>query len=288
MISSILCALSFSGAPTTATAESFYQNPNGLFSTRPSEKKSLQTIDRFGPVGIGIELIQPAFTMRIKNVEEGSPAAETGLLKKRQIIESINGQKLADIDPRIQLGQILAAAEASDGLVQFVVKGESKPVTVEIPVLGAYSKTWPLDCPKSDKIVRQVADYLSSPESTEGLGGIGMLFLLSTGDDKDLEVVREWARNVKPHSYPWYIGYGGIPLTECYLRTGDPKILENIQDWVDNAARTQHNDAWAGRGSALTSYGSGHLNASGTCVVTFPSLPGNAEPTFPTTPSTEP
>ena len=268
-ISSILCALSFSGAPTTATAESFYQNPNGLFSTRPSEKKSLQTIDRFGPVGIGIELIQPAFTMRIKNVEEGSPAAETGLLKKGQIIESINGQKLADIDPRIQLGQILAAAEASDGLVQFVVKGESKPVTVEIPVLGAYSKTWPLDCPKSDKIVRQVADYLSRPESTEGLGGIGMLFLLSTGDDKDLEVVREWARNVKPHSYPWYIGYGGIPLTECYLRTGDPKILENIQDWVDNAARTQHNDAWAGRGSALTSYGSGHLNASGTCVVTF-------------------
>ena len=67
-------------------------------------------IDRFGPVGLGIELHQPAFVMKIKNVEEGSPAAATGQLKKGQLIESINGQKLADIDPRIQLAQILGAA----------------------------------------------------------------------------------------------------------------------------------------------------------------------------------
>ncbi len=249
-------------------ADSYYKEPP-LFSTAPRPEKSLQSIDRFGPVGTGIDLIQPAFTMRIKNIEEGSPAAATGKLEKGQIIESINGQKLADIDPRIQLGRILAAAEASDGVVKFAIKGEAEPVTVKIPVLGAYSKTWPLNCRKSDKIVRQVADYLSKPESTEGLGGIGMLFLLSTGEDEDLEVVRNWARKAPAHTYPWYLGYGGIPLTECYLRTGDKEILANIQKWVDNAARTQHNDAWAGRGSALTSYGSGHLNAAGTHVLTF-------------------
>ena len=188
---------------------------------------SLQSIDRFGPVGMGIELLQPAFTMRIKNIEEGSPAAATGKLQKGQIIETINGQKLADIDPRIQLGQVLAAAEATDGVIKFTIMGEAEPVPVKVPVLGSYSETWPIDCPKSDKIVRQVADYLSKPESTEGLGGIGMLFLLSTGDDKDLEVVRNWARKAPAHSYPWYVGYGGIPLAECYLRTGDPEILTN-------------------------------------------------------------
>ena len=247
----------------------FYKNPHGLFSTRPDAKKSLQNIKRFGPVGMGIDLLQPAFTMRISHIEEASPAAATGKLKAGQIIESINGQKLADIDPRIQLGNILAEAEAKDGALKFVIRGEVEPITVKVPVLGAYSKTWPLNCPKSDKIVRQVADYLSQPDAQKGLAGIGMLFLLSTGEDKDLEVVRQWARNVKPHRYPWYIGYGGIPLTECYLRTGDPKILENIQDWVKNADQTQHNDGWAGRGSALTSYGNGHLNAAGTHVVTF-------------------
>ena len=253
----------------TAGAQSFYKEPHGLFSTRPGETKSLQTIKRFGPVGMGIDLIQPAFVMRISSLEEGSPAAETGKLAKGQIIESINGQVLKEIDPRIQLGRILAAAEASDGILKFAIKGDPGPVTVKVPVLGAYSRTWPLNCPKSDKIVRQVAEYLSKPDAQKGLAGIGMLFLLSTGEAKDLEVVRQWARDVKPHRYPWYIGYGGIPLAECYLRTGDPKILENIQIGVENAAKSQHNDGWAGRGSALTSYGAGHLNAAGTHVVTF-------------------
>jgi len=255
-------------AAENAKTKSFYKGP-GLFSTRPSETKSLQEVRRFGPVGMGIELHQPAFVMKIKNIEEGSPAAVTGKLKKGQIIEAINGRKLADIDPRIQLGQILAEAEATDGVIEFAIKGEARPIVVKVPVLGAYSKTWPLSCPKSAKIVRQVADYLSSPKATKGLGGIGMLFLLSTGDDKDLEVVRQWARKAPAHIYPWYTGYGGVPLAECYLRTGDPEILANIQRWVDNAVKTQHNDAWAGRGSALTSYGSGHLNAAGTHVLTF-------------------
>ena len=65
-----------------ASAEegSFYKNPRPLFSTRPNDTKSLTNIKRFGPVGMGIDLLQPAFTMRISNVEEGSPAAATGKL----------------------------------------------------------------------------------------------------------------------------------------------------------------------------------------------------------------
>jgi len=249
-----------------AAQDSYYAGP-GLFSTRPSESKSLQTIDRFGPVGISVELHQPAFVMKVGKVEPGSPS--DGVLAPGQVIESINGQALADIDPRIQLGRILAEAEATDGRLVFAIAGEAAPAVVEVPVLGAYSPTWPLDCPKSERIVRGVAEYLKRPGATEGLGGIGMLFLLSTGEDDDLEFVRAWAHEAPAHSYPWYLGYGGIPLTECYLRTGDPEILANIQRWVDNAAKSQHNDAWAGRGSALTGYGLGHLNASGTHVLTF-------------------
>lgn len=269
---SLLAVLLFFGGLVPTFGQSYYKEPRGLFSTRPSETKSLQNIKRFGPVGLSIDLIQPAFTMRINAVEAGSPAEEANV-RPGQFIESINGEKLADIDPRIQLGQILEKAEATDGLIKLRLAdkpgGKAQEVTVKIPVLGAYSETWPLDCPKSDKIVRQVADYLSKPESNKGLSDIGMLFLLSTGEEKDLEIVRKWARKAPAHKYPWYVGYGGIGLAECYLRTGDPEILANVQKWVDSAASTQHNDAWAGRGSALTSYGSGHLNAAGTHVVTF-------------------
>ena len=192
----LLTALCLATAPSLV-AESFYSVPS-FFSQRPDETKSLTTIDRFGPVGMAIDLIQPAFTMRIKSIEEGSPAAATGKLKAGQIIESINGAPLKDIDPRIQLGNMITAAEAADGVLKFAIKGEAEPVIVKIPVLGAYSPTWPLKCPKSDKIVRGLADYIASPKGEKGIGDIGMIFLMSTGEEKDAAAVGEWARSMKP------------------------------------------------------------------------------------------
>ncbi len=263
--------------PGAHAAEPFYNDP-ALFSTRPSDTASMSTVDRFGPVGIGIELHHPAFVMKVKNVEEGSPAAATGKLMKGQVIESINGQKLAAIDPRIQLGNIVAEAEATDGKVRLLVR-DDKPaataseVVVSIPVLGRSSKTWPLDCPKSEKIVRGFADYLATPSANPGFGGIGMLFLLSTGDDKDLAPVREWVHSLadKPAAtYAWHLGYGGIPLCEYYLRTGDEAALPVIEAWAESARKGEYLDAWAGRGGVTkVSYGNGHLNAGGTAVVTF-------------------
>lgn len=252
-----------------SAADSFYSR-EALFSKRPSAEKSLITIDRFGPVGISLELIQPAFTMRVKDIEEGSPAAATNKLKKGQIIESINGETLKDIDPRIQLGNMITKAEATDGKLKLVIRGEAEPVTIQLPVLGTYSDTWPINCPKSEKIVRNMADYLSQPDANKGISNIGMTFLLSTGDEKDLAVVREWARNMKPHTYAWFIGFEGVPLCEYYLRTGDDEVMDQIQQCVDNAVAGQYNDSWAGRGGVpRVTYGMGHLNAASTAVVTF-------------------
>jgi hypothetical protein len=260
-------------AATAAVADGFYKRP-ALFSTRPGETKSLQTVGRFGPVGMAIELVQPAFQMKVGKIEEGSPAAATAL-KQGQYIASINGETLKDIDPRIQLGRILAEAEATDGKIKFIVKESAdaavEEVIVQIPVLGAYSDTWPLNCPKSDKIVRNFADYLAQPESDKGFADIGMLFLLSTGEEKDLAVVREWVHKLNNNSgYAWHIGYGGPALAEYYLRTGDPVALPKIQAMADRAVQGQYLDGWAGRGGVCSvTYGNGHLNAGGTGVVTF-------------------
>ena len=254
-----------------ADATPFYKEP-ALFSTAPDESASVNTITRFGPVGMAIELHQPAFTMWAGTIEPGSPAEAAGL-EKGQVIESINGEPLKNIDPRIQLGNLLAKAEATDGLVRFAIKGEAAPVVVKIPVLGAYAKTWPLDCPKSEKIVRGFADHISKPESHKGFADAGMLFLLSTGDDKDLAPVKAWVQGLagkKSSGYAWHIGFGGIPLCEYYLRSGDPEALPIIQDWVQAAAKGEYLDGWAGRGGVTgLSYGNGHLNAGGTAVVTF-------------------
>jgi len=255
-----------------ATADSFYKEAP-LFSTAPNEATSVNIIGRFGPVGMAVELHQPAFIMQVGDIEPGSPAEASGKLKKGQIIGSINGQTLKGIDPRIQLGQILEAAEATDGIIKFAIQGESAPIIVKIPVLGAYSKTWPLDCPKSDKIVRNFADHLKQPKSDKGFADIGMLFLLSTGDESDLATVRDWVHTLKGKNtsgYAWHIGYGGLAVCEYYLRTGDAEALPIIQAWVDAAAKGEYLDAWAGRGGVVKlGYGNGHLNAGGTHVVTF-------------------
>ncbi len=262
----------------TSRAESYYTSPQ-LFSTAPGLEKSAQSIDRIGPVGIGIELVQPAFVMKVQNVEPGSPAATSGKLKPGQIIETINGEKLHDIDPRVQLGNLITAAEASDGQVKLMIKDTpadaAHEVVIQIPVLGAYSPTWPLNCPKSDKIVRNFAEYLTKPDSNKGFADIGMLFLLSTGEEKDLEPVRNWVHGLKDKAataYAWFLGYGGIGLCEYYLRTGDPEALPIIQKWVDSATKAEYLDGWNGRGGvAAVTYGGGggHLNAGGTHCLTF-------------------
>ena len=262
-------------APFTS-AQSFYKEPQ-LFSKAPDEKKSVNTVDRFGPVGMSIELHQPAFVMHVGKIEEGSPAAATGKLKTGQIIESINGETLKDIDPRIQLGQMIEKAEATDGSLKFLIKDKpeatAQEVVVKIPVLGTYSKTWPLNCPKSDKIVRNFAEYLKKPGSSKGFSDIGMLFLLSTGDESDLAVVRDWARaNKGTSTYAWHIGYSGIPLCEYYLRTGDDSVLPAIQKMADSAIARETFGGWGGGQSmAHVSYGGGggHLNAGGTLSAAY-------------------
>jgi len=254
---------------STGYGQSFYKEP-AMFSMRPDEKKSSQIITRFGPVGMSLELIQPAFTLRIKEIEKGSPASNTDL-KPGLIINSINGEKLKDVDPRIQLGDMITAAEAKDGIMKLLVTDKpgapTREVIINIPVMGAFSKTWPLNCPKSDKIVRNYAAYLKQPGAQKGLADMGMLFLLSTGDESDTAFVGEWARGLKSvPTIPWHLGYGGLAICEYYLRTGDKEILPIMQARADTLIRMENNGGW-GQREAITALtyggGGGHLNAAG-------------------------
>ncbi|MDT8390213.1 MAG: DUF6288 domain-containing protein [Lentisphaeria bacterium] len=260
----------------------FYTRP-ALFTLRPSETGALSTVDRFGPVGIGIELRQPAFVMVVKNVEAGSPAAASGLLKTGQIIDSINGESLVGVDPRIQLGDIITKAEAKNGVIRLRVRddenSEPKDVVVRIPALGSYSGTWPLDCGKSNRIVRGLADWVGKQQpAITTSGGLRLLFLLSTGEEQDLDVARQWVgRLAKQYAdkdvsgaVNWHLGYGGIPLAEYYLRTGDASVLPVIRKVVKAAEANYMPGGWAQRGlGGLNYYAGGRMNPAGVHVMTF-------------------
>ncbi|HEX5789645.1 MAG TPA: DUF6288 domain-containing protein, partial [Luteolibacter sp.] len=123
------------------------------------------------------------------------------------------------------------------------------------------------------KIVRNYAEYLKKPDANRGLADMGMLFLLSTGDEADLAFVRDWARKNKAVSgIPWHLGYGGLALCEYYLRTGDAEVLPIIQARADKLVETENHGGWASRGAlAELGYGGGggHLNAAGVLCAAY-------------------
>lgn len=248
-----------------ASAQNGYYKEQPIYIPYPQPGKTWN-MRNYGPVGIGINITLPN-EMKINNVEKGSPAEATGKLKKGQIIESINGQTLKDIDPRVQLANILTEAEATDGLMKFQIKGEGE-VVVKLPVLGRYSDTWPMDCPKSDKIVRNLADLLAKKEKPNW-GAV--LFLLSTGEEQDLEVVKRWMKDLDGvGAYPWFIGLQGRGVCEYYLRTGDESVLPVIKKIAEDATAQIYNGGWSGRGKASFTYmGGGHMNAAGVHALTF-------------------
>jgi hypothetical protein len=250
---------------TPATAPLFNPFPEntGRNGSRPWLVRNL------GPVGIGINLIRPGMTMQINNIEPGSPADQTGKLRKGQIIESINGRVLERIDPRVILGDIVTEAEAKDGKVVLKIQGAGD-VTVNIPVTGAYSKTWPVDCRKSDGIVRNLADLIAKQDQPRW-GSV--IFLLSTGEDRDLEVVKRWMKDIKNlGGMQWSRGYMGWGLCEYYLRTGDQSVLPIIKRETEELRKNMFSGGWSGRGApaAFTySVGTGQVHASGVNCMTF-------------------
>jgi hypothetical protein len=277
LCSAALCGVAghaFAAEGLTGKFEDPYYKDFPLFHSYPSAADARYLIDHIGPIGIGIELRQPAFTMHLMTIEKGSPAEATGKLKPGQIIESINGKVLKEIDPRVILGNLITEAEATDGVIKLLVKADAKAtaeeVIVKIPVLGPYSDTWPMNCPKSDKIVRTFADFLA--KNPRGWGSAR--FLLSTGEEKDLDVVRGWfsgkLSGSKTGASPWDIGYNGPEVCEYYLRTGDASVLPAIKSMMERLKETIYNGSWMGRGGCNYDYmAGGHMNAAGVHCLTF-------------------
>jgi len=125
--------------------------------------------------------------------------------------------------------------------------------------------------------VRGLADYLAAHGNPEGTMGIdqGLMFLLSTGEEKDLEVARKWVNQIvtktkdqtMDQAIPWNIGYGYPALCEYYLRTGDGSVLPLIKKVADQASRVMYNGAWNHR--TVVNFRYGHMNAAGVHCVKF-------------------
>jgi hypothetical protein len=176
----------------------------------------------------------------VQDTAPDSPA--DGELRQGDVLLSVAGRSLAVPDPRILLGEAIGEAEGGDGQLVFAVRrgGSTMKVTLNLPKLGAYSPSWPLNCDKSKAIIRATADFIVKAQQPDGSykfgearserdglnGCLAGLFLLSTGDAAYVPNVRRQVRPMaeavaqRPTTSNWHLGYQGILLAEYYLRTG--------------------------------------------------------------------
>jgi hypothetical protein len=199
-----------------------YYSESPMFQSRPDPTRERY----FGGIGTtGLKpRIYPGVVLKVEKMAPGSPS--DGKIAKGEIINGINGTDLKGLNPFVAIGNALTKAEATDGKMVFdVTSAEGKTQlkeTVTIPVLGSYSKTWPLDCPKSKRIIDEAAAFYSNPEKfNQGgiLGALACLFLLSTGDDQYLPRVKVYfdafPKDVKAiGDHTWNNGYNGIACGE--------------------------------------------------------------------------
>ncbi|MCF7849971.1 MAG: HEAT repeat domain-containing protein, partial [Kiritimatiellales bacterium] len=238
----------------------------------------------FGIIGAtGLKAkVYPGVVLKVETMMPGSPSE--GKFAKDEILTGINGTALKGLNPFVVMGNALTKAEATDGKMVFDVTSADgktqRKETVTIPVLGAYSKTWPLDCPKSKRIIDEAAAFYADPQkfnSRDIPGALGCLFLLSTGDDKYLPRVKAYfdafPKDVKVIGVStWSNGYNGIACGEYYLRTGDKSVLPILQYYCDDAKKHQiYGSGWAhyGAKSVWPGYVAGGLmNPAGAQVLT--------------------
>jgi hypothetical protein len=273
------------------TPDDYYTEPQ-VYGMRPHPTREFE-LGPIGPTGIEARIF-PGVLVTVERTQPGTPAE--GKFHKGDIIVGVNGVALKGKNPMVVLGNALTAAEAADGVLAFDVKpgqdGAVKKVTVKIPVLGAYSETFPVGSAKSRTIIKRAAAFYARPDRLKRhwfLNGLACLFLLSTGDDAYLPRVKQyfaqflkdpdgwgkttWDDGVKGvGDMSWDNGYNGIACAEYYLRTGDKSVLPLLQYYCDDAMRRQH---W-GKGWQHWGYGinpgyegaGGLINSAGTQILT--------------------
>lgn len=225
-----------------------------IYVMNPDRKTKKYPDFSVGATGLKVG-IEKGLVVTVRGAIPNSPTA--GKFTRGQVVTGVNGRPFGDNDPLVMLGEAIGASEATDGRVTFAIKG-GKSVTVDIPVLGPYSDTWPLDCRKSRKIVEQAGRFIRDGKLLDGGGVpnmIAAIFMLSTGKKEDLEAVvpmikRIAARPTVGAGSNWPRGYQGILMAEYYLRTGDESVLPGLKKLCDGTEDSQYLGGWAHGGLA--------------------------------------
>lgn len=156
--------------------------------------------------------------------------------------------------PIEELAEALEACQGESGKLSLMVKRDGETMDTELDIgtkYGSYAKTFPDDCPKSEKILKELLDYIAEQQDKSGSYGdpvhntFSALALLGSGERKYFtdvernlrhlcELIGSTAEGVRQDGLMnWTYMGTAIVLSEYYLITKKSwalKELEKIRD----------------------------------------------------------
>ena len=162
------------------------------------------------------------------------------------------GMKIFGADgPVAELAEALDACQGKSGtgLLKLTLRRGKETLDVDLDVgkkYGSYAATYPAGCPKSDKILKELLDYIAKQQTAEGSFGdpvhntFSALALLASGEKRYLSDVERNLRHLcqslpqsgKPEKYGlanWTYTGMAIVLSEYYLVTRKSWVLKELE-----------------------------------------------------------
>lgn len=159
----------------------------------------------------------------------------------------------------VALERCLGRKKDTGALELLVESGdERRSVTLELGAdHGRYAKTFPGKCPKSERLLAGLLDYLVAHQRDDGSWGsaphdtFAPLALLASGTTEEHRAaleknVRFQARTTKAEDSSWLINWryaaAGIVLSEYHLATGEAWVLPELEEIRDFLVSSQYVD----------------------------------------------
>lgn len=277
----LLCGLFVAVAPTVISIAA-PPIPNPDFTAGETIPKGSSHDWTLGPTGLrgwmhceGMETTT-ARQILVTQVDKGSPA--DGVVAVGDVILGIGTTPFRG-DPRRELGEAIGRAEQRGGRL-VVLRWRDKRrdcVTIELPVLGGYSKTAPFGCKKSGLILKRGCEALvkklgDAPDhGTRIERSYAALALLAGGNPKHLPIVKDQIARLASYTDPehreyhsWFYGPITIVVAEYTIATGDNTFKDELERLALEIARGQSRvGSWGHRFVQTEGNGKGRLSGYG-------------------------
>lgn len=206
-----------------------------------------------GPVGVKVGPFGP--NMGVREVRPGTPAE--GRLFEGDVIYSANGRMLGD-KAWLVMADAITASESEEGQGKLVLgvrrAGKIRDVELALKVMGTYSPTAPYDCPKTEKIIGDLEQWVVAGGSGAGFLNGDVIFMMATGNPELQGYVRRIVYSVIKGRNPtapidpvnagksWHNSAEAFLLGEYYLSSGDRTVLPYLKHACARLAATQHKE----------------------------------------------